>query len=302
MNRRSFLALPPLLALTLRAQAGKLPIAPPKGADILPLLMGGTSDALAGSIRGYLVRSMPAPLYETRKDWGRTSPTANGVKWKGIKPEIMRSPKNDGTWRHLVVVADRPADTLVFDIRNLSQPEPGRITFIVFFALDARILYEQQNWENGVRLYSGSAQARFRARATLHCEIKYRLEAGSFLLPEAVVRLRVTRADVNYENFAMEHMAGLGGEAARVLGDAIHGGLDQWHPSLQRDLLAKANAAIEKSADTKEVRLSLQELVKKKGWLKAPAPKPAARPTPVRIEPLAPPSEPVAQPTSPRER
>jgi len=261
-----------------------VPFKKPTTAELLPLLSGGTTDALAGSIRGFLVRSMPTPLYENYKDWGRTSPTARGVKWKGLRPKVMYSPKNDGTWRHIIVAAVRPADTLIFDIRNLKQPEPGRVTFDVFFSMDGRVIYEQQNWENGIRLYSGSADATFRMKALLHCEFTWQLEPGSLFLPDAVVRLHVVKSEVGYDNFDMNHIAGLGGAAAEALGDAIRGGLNKWHPSLERDLLTKANQAIEKSADTKEVRLSLQELLKKKGWFKSPVPKP----TPVEPIPMKP--------------
>jgi hypothetical protein len=40
--------------------------------------------------------------------------------------------------------------------------------------------------------------------------------------------------------------------------------MKQWHPHVERDLLAKANAAIVKAADTREVRLSLGNLLKSK--------------------------------------
>jgi hypothetical protein len=36
----------------------------------------------------------------------------------------------------------------------------------------------------------------------------------------------------------------------------------QWRPSLERDLLEKANAAIVKAGENKEVRLSLAKLFK----------------------------------------
>src|SRR5208283_4368026 len=116
------------------------------------------------------------------------------------------------------------------------------------------------------------ARARFHVKATLSCEAIFRVESGSLLLPEAVLRLHVVHADVGYDRFVMEHVAGVGGEAAKVLGDAIKGSLDKWHPGLEREMLAKANKAIEKSADTKEVRVSVFELLKKKGWLGAGTP------------------------------
>jgi hypothetical protein len=272
-----------LIAPAIPASAGGLPnFHKPTASEILPLLAASSTDALAGSIRGYLVRTMPTPLYESRINWGHTAEIARGLKWDGLRPEVQRSAKNDGKWRHITVTALNPADTLIFDIRDLQNPEPGRITFTVFLSLDAGIDYEQQNWERGRRLYSGSARARFRVRSTLNCEMTFRLDSGALLLPEAVVRLRVVQANVSYDNFKTEHVAGIGGEAAEVLGAAIRGGLKRWDPSLEQNLLAKANAAIEKSADTKEVRLSLSRLLGK--WDAKPKPVPALAP-PAPVDP-----------------
>jgi hypothetical protein len=78
-------------------------------------------------------------------------------------------------------------------------------------------------------------------------------------MPDMIFRLRVTQADVNYDHFVTEHIAGLGGDAARLLGDALQKVL---RPTLQKKILPKANIAIVKAADTKEVRLSLAGLLR----------------------------------------
>lgn len=244
-----------------------IPFKKPEASQLLQLLTGTSTDAFAGALRGFLVRSLPEPLYESKKDWGKTKPVRQ-VKWKGqgfdVHTVVVHEPKNDGKWKQLRVAAVNPADTMVFDLRDVAYPEAGRMTFTAFLSMDARVEYVQQNWRSGTRLYSGSARARFRVQATLQCEACFRLEAGELLLPDAVFRLRVLHSDVRYDNFVMEHIAGVGGEAAKVLGDAGRGGLKQWHPGLERDLIAKANAAIEKAGDTKEVRLSAYQLLKKK--------------------------------------
>src|SRR5260370_13628595 len=87
------------------------------------------------------------------------------------------------------------------------------------------------------------------------------MELKNGIIPEMVFRARVVRANVGYDRLTVEHIAGVGGDAAKLLGEAIQQGLRQWHPSLERDLIAKANAAIEKAADTKEVRVNLKQLV-----------------------------------------
>ena len=97
---------------------------------------------------------------------------------------------------------------------------------------------------------------------TLDCTAASRIEAPN-LLPELVFELKVEKADLGYENLKSEHIAGIGGDAAQVIGETAHSLLNQWRPSIEhRDLLAKANAAIAKAGEQKEVRLSLSKLVK----------------------------------------
>jgi hypothetical protein len=252
-----------------------LPLPPP---DPVALLNPNSLDALSGNLRGYLVRSLPDPLYKASPGWGTTKSVARGVVWRGqglhVHPEVQGSSKNDGTWRKVRVRADDLADTLVLDLRHVQFPEPGRMTFDVFLSFDAHIDYDHQEWERGRKLYDGSTRARLRLKLALACEATARLEANGSVLPDAVVRLRAAGAALTYDNLVVGHVAGVGGEAAKVIGDALQGGLRQWRPSLERELLAKADAAIVKAADTKEVRVNLATLLGKKGRPAGPAPDP----------------------------
>jgi hypothetical protein len=60
----------------------------------------------------------------------------------------------------------------------------------------------------------------------------------------------------------VEHIAGVGGETAKLLGEGVRGALRQWHPSLERELRAKAEAAIVKAGDSRDVRLNMLELLR----------------------------------------
>jgi hypothetical protein len=239
---------------------------PLRALGAIPLNTGGSLESLSGSLRGHLVRTLPPVLYQGSPGWGHTARVANGIKWRGqglhVHPEVQYALKNDGTWRQVQLTAENLADTLVFDLRNLQHPEPGRMTFDVFVSFDARIDVRQQNWESGVRLYDGSVRAKGRVRLLLHCEASARLEPGKKLLPDAVLRLHVVKADAGFDNFKVEHVAGVGGELAKVLGDAVRGGLRQWRPSLERELLAKAEAALVKAGDTREVRVNVLGLLR----------------------------------------
>jgi hypothetical protein len=131
------------------------------------------------------------------------------------------------------------------------------LTFHAFLSFDARLEYDHQQWSKGRKIYDGNVRARMRLKLDLECQATTRLEPGGGLLPEAVFRLHVTQADLSYDNLVTEHFAGVGGEAARLLGQGLRTGLRQWHPSLERNLLARAEAAIVQAGDTREIRLNL---------------------------------------------
>jgi hypothetical protein len=221
---------------------------------------------LAGPLRELLVRNMPTPLYEGSPGWGHTANVATGIEWAGkglhVRPRVKKEDRNDGTWRKVRITAEDLPRSTVLEVRNIQHPEPGRTTFEVFMAFDARVDYEQQKWMAGVRLYSGSARARFRLLLTLQCELLTRLEWKGSLSPDAVFRLRVVQSNLGYSNLVVEHIAGVGGDTAKLIGEAIQRGIRRWRPSVERNLLAKANAAIERTADTKELRLGLGSLLK----------------------------------------
>jgi hypothetical protein len=221
-------------------------------------------DALSGNLRGYLLDNLPTPLVEGNQGWGHTECVKSGLQWKGrgfnLRPVWQISQQNHGPWRKVKVSALDLPHTLVVDLGHLQLPDPGRLTFHAFLSFDARLEYDYQHWSKGRKLLDDNILARMRLKLDLDCEATTRLEPGGGLLPEAVFRLRVTQADLRYDNFVTEHLAGVGGEAARLLGQGLRTGLRQWHPSLERDLLARAEAAIVKAGDTREVRLNLAGL------------------------------------------
>jgi hypothetical protein len=253
------------------AQAQNGPISSPSKAitpgNILAALGGGSVDALAGILRGFVIKAIPTPLYEDTHHWGMQK-AVRELQWRGkglrVHPETVDVLKNDGRWWKVCVTADRLADTLIFDLRDVLQPEPGHMTFTAFISFDTHVDFDRQTWRSGTRRYSGSIRARLRIKLTLRCEATAKLDAGGGLLPEALFRLRVLQAESGYDNFVVEHIAGVGGEAAKLLGDIARGSVKQWRPSMERELLAKANAAIVKAGDTKEVRVNLSKLLSKK--------------------------------------
>ena len=235
------------------ANAGIAGAAPPRPdpASLAPVLAGASKDSLTGSLRGYLLQALPNPLVETDPGKAHKTGKTHGSRKQGI-------------WRKVRITAVSPADNLVLDLRDVRSPESGKLTFGVFLALDTRIDYNRQLWEAGIKLYDGSVRARARLKVTLDCEATTRLETNGLPLPEAVFRLHVTQANVQLENVVVEHIAGVGGDAAKAIGDSLRASLRRLYPSLERKLLAKAEAAIVKAGDTKEARIGLTQLLKKR--------------------------------------
>jgi hypothetical protein len=235
---------------------GAAPAQPPKpkldaNAALGALTGDQTTAALSGNLRSLLLENFPDPLFEDAKNWGQR------------KENLRGKLRNDGHWWKVRITSKNLRDTLVVDLRDLVQPGGGVTTFRLFVSFDAVVEYDQQKWRLGVRTYSGSTRARCRVRLTLDCEALTKFEKGKKILPDAVFRLRVVKSDLGYDNLVVEHTAGVGGETAKVLGDAVVGGMRQWKPSLERNLRDKANAAIVKAADTKEVRVNLLDLFSK---------------------------------------
>jgi len=226
----------------------------------LPPVLGTSEDQLAGTLRGLLLDNLPDPLVETHDDWGRTKDVRR-LRIRRGRAEWKTVAEKDGLWKKFRAVALSPRDNLVLDLRGVSSPSPTALRFTVLVAADVRFEGWQEQWESGLKLYGVSVRARARVKATLQCEAAVRMELKDNL-PDLVAELRVSRADVGYDNLVVEHVAGLGGEAAKLLGEAGHDLVRQWKPSLERELLAKANRAIEKAGQRKEVRLGLSRLLK----------------------------------------
>lgn len=219
---------------------------------------------LATSLRAFLLPHIPNPLYEKRDNWNHTIEATSRIGWQGqgleTKPKIVKSQKNHGVWKHVVISSPNVAQSLRVSIQNVQLLEPGRTTFDVILLLPADVEYEQQNWERGIKLFSGKVKARLRVSLNLTCELTTRLEPGKLVLPDMILRLRVLRSTTAYDQLVVEHLPGFGGQPAKVLGEIIVDNMKKWHPSVERNLLDRLNAAIVKAGDSKDIRIGLAGL------------------------------------------
>ena len=228
---------------------------------------GPDTKPLADTFRKLLLANLPDPLIETNHGWGDQKEGVIGVKWEkkgGLlrRPELMRDTKNDGHWEKVTLTAVDPAKTLQLVLANPRSPEVGKTVFDAVVISDVRLKYEQQQWAMGRRLYSGETRAKCSAGVQMVVEVTTRNEfkPGSFL-PNVVLRAKVTEAKLSVWDVEVEHTLGSDGPAAKALGKAVYEVVKKVKPNMEKDLLGKADAAIVKAGDTKEVTLELSNLL-----------------------------------------
>jgi hypothetical protein len=218
---------------------------------------------VAEMMKPFLVDAIPAKLYEHSRNWGKTSPTPHAIHWHGLRPEIVSTPRNDGHWQKVRISPRNLASSFDFRMSPAKRIDAERQSFQIFLSFVATVDYEHQLWESDVRLYSGNTRARIRILLTMDVENTLRLDTKKkALVPDMIFRLRATSAKLAYKDLVVEHTAGVGGSAARVIGEAIEGLVHELQPNLEQKLLDKAGAAVVRAADTREIRIGLSSLLK----------------------------------------
>lgn len=221
-------------------------------------------EPLAKALKPFLIKAMPAKLYEKVENWDHQVMVPVGLKWRGIKPKISKSLRNDGEWRKTIISTrnlDKTLQLRIYDVKNVNAEKQ---TFKVHLEFQMEVYYDQQNWESGLRLWSGSVRARTQLKLDMDCENTLRVEFDKNNLPDFILRLRVTDAKVAYDDLVVEHINGIGGDAAKLIGKSFHKNLNRLRPGIERDLLDKASKAIVKTADTREIRVGFGGLMKAK--------------------------------------
>jgi len=226
--------------------------------------LGNNSEELSALLRSFIADNLPDTLFEREVNWGNQRKVA-ALRFDGLRPTIRHPLKNDGVWQKIRFTTHNLNNTLHFNLGNWQHVNTETMRFNASIAFDAKVHYEQQSWESGVRLLSTSARVRMRVMLRLLCEVTTRTDSSSdALLPDLVIRLRVVRSNLDYDDVVFEHVAGMGGTGARWTGELVHGAIQKFRPSLEENLKDRANASIVRAADTREVRLGFGSLFKKK--------------------------------------
>jgi hypothetical protein len=217
---------------------------------------------VAELMKPFLAKAVPPLLYEHNRNWGKTARAPHAVHWHGLRPEIVSTLRNDGHWQKVRLSPRHLASTFDFRLSPAKTIDADRQSFQAYLSFEAGIDYEQQLWESGIRLYSGSTRARMRIKLWIDVESTARWDREKSFLPDFVIRLKATRAKLAYDDLVVEHTAGVGGSAAKLIGEVIEGLVHEFQPDLERRLLDKAGAAIVRAADTREIRFGLGSILK----------------------------------------
>lgn len=233
------------------------------------------AQALGKVLHDLLLKYLPDPVTKSNHNWGhQKAVTVTHHHLEGLRlwSESVQEMKNDGVWRRTDIrIPDR--DHIGLTVTELTHPAPGKLDATLSVSSDRVDLhFEQQVWKSGVRLYSGETRGHCRGALVLKVEVVNKTEfpKGS-IFPKVSVNVRVTDAKLYYEKLVVDHTAGLGGDAAKALGELLIQIVKAVKPHLEKDLLEKADAAIVKAATKKELTLTLDKLMASKPKPKDPA-------------------------------
>ena len=200
----------------------------------------------------------PVVRHEDSKNWGQQ---ASVPRMQGLK--MVRVMRNHGNWQRWQAFTGPLAKQLELTIHDLRIVDGERFKCRLSLALPTTAEYEQQTWQNGLRLFSSSARARLRVKLDLALETSIKLDNKGEILPDVLIDFKVADAKVSYDNFVLESVLGVGGDAARLAGEAGRVALKRWLPSVERHALEKGREAILKAGKNREFRINLAKLLVK---------------------------------------
>jgi hypothetical protein len=245
------------------------PSTPPvaKPAPKQPKPVPPEAEFVAKLVREALVKKLPDPLTKSNQNWGhQKAVTVVHRRREGLRfwTEPVQEFHNDGLWRRVEVRVPDPSRVSVA-ITELTYPEDGKALATVAVACErVDVKVEQQLWLNNRRLYGGETRAHCAAALALKVTVATRTEykkGALFPIPEVTLQVKATEAQLYYDELIVDHTAGLDGEAAKSVGEALLRLVKAVKPDLESDLLEKANAAVVKAAGTREIKLALDKIL-----------------------------------------
>ncbi len=232
-----------------------------------------------------LVMALLPSEFEDAKKWGNTRKRWNGVKVRmdGLQIRTHKRWKevNHGTWKRYHIALVDPEKHLLVKITDWQQRGVGTVGFQLNLAARVRFVGRRQEWKNGVRLYSVSAEGIADLRLTLGMQVGTRMDATR-IPPDVILQPVAESAEARLVQFKLHRISKADGPIVREFGDGLEKILRKKLAEKNAKLVEKINQQFEKHED--DLRLSISDLVKNR-WLgirlpETTAPGKVADPTP----------------------
>lgn len=188
---------------------------------------------------------LPNPLVTDTKDWGKQEDHAV-VVFKGVKPTVVTKSVNSGLWRRVTVRPQEKAG-LEISLVDAKKPDPkeNKYTLTSKVGLDCAIELEVEDWFRGAKMIGGHAEVTCRAILTIECELTL---VPVFKFPPAikVTNPKVLDTTLVYENLKTKKLGpvALVGKPAEYFSDKLVAAVKKVKPTLESELLDKANTAV----------------------------------------------------------
>lgn len=226
-------------------------------------------DAPEGSrtfLTNLVLDNLPDDFEDTKK-WGHTRERWDGLKVRmdGLKLRTKRRRKevNHGIWKRYKITLIEPEERLLVKITNWQQRGIGTVAFDLNLAARLNLVGRRQKWNNGVRVYSVTAEAIADVRLTIGMQVSTRLDTSKFP-PDVILEPLAESATAQLGQFKLQRISRADGPVVRELGDGLEKILRKKLAEKNDKLVEKVNRQFEKKAD--DLRLSVSDVVKHK-WL-----------------------------------
>jgi hypothetical protein len=216
-----------------------LVVAQPSGQSIL-------EGAFSGAVRAALVPVLSGQSSDFSNKWGSQltlrTPDGGHWEWEGVHSHWVTHYREDnvnhGLWTRGNVQVENPQQELVLNFSDF-RTVPGHydLTFKVFIRMLFRGHVEARQYNHGAELLAVDSNMRAVGKANLSVRV---------YLSDNATRLgwNVIATDLQYSDVTVDRVGVIGGFAARVLGDAARGTINQFFAKKKNEILNNAKNAI----------------------------------------------------------
>lgn len=221
-------------------------------------------DKIDDLLTGLVLEHLPHN-FKQDKDWGAQAERFDGLKVrrKGLQIRTKRKKKmvNHGSWQKFNVSLVDPKNRFSVSVKNMREADEGKVAFDLHCRSDLKIDGRIAQWVKGVQLYSLSLDGKARVKLAVTIELETVMDVTKFP-PDLIFRPRATAAQLDVEDFRIDRISKIGGEASQQATRWVRRAIDEKIEAEEAKLVEKINADLKKNE--KKLRLSLHDAVSSK--------------------------------------